>query len=83
MNVRTALLYRKNLATLIEESVRSQKETSAAEYSSSPGYRLSSAKYTHVSDRCCPSIALSTEDDVLRLWLLGGLQVSQMRYAVL
>jgi hypothetical protein len=88
MNVRTALLYRKNLATLIEESVRvlwmpdnllddTDSHTSMSEYS------LSSSTHPNLPYGDHTPRSVSCTVDVLSLRILGTVQMQAVCNAIL
>ena len=85
MNIRTALLYKKNLATLIEESVRSTAVTSSG---SCADYLLKGRREsTPVRARLCfcrRSTSKGTPTCILFcLRILGQVQVYEMRSPLL
>lgn len=84
MNVRSALLYRKNFATLVEESVREPPLVSVASVSNYALGNIHSSCY-------CPKLLDSPgtpfegtcATDMFCVWVLGIVQVSAMCSAVL
>ena len=83
MNVRTAILYRKGLAALIDESVSSAHPTRAALTPTSPGPRVSSADAAVVSDRLCAGVSSPAADALLSVWVQGGVPVQKVWDVVL
>jgi hypothetical protein len=85
MNIRTAILYRKNFATLIEESVSDLDVILACLiviYRTS-GSRQPPSLDTHLSYRRFRSLQGTYTATVLRLRPLGQLQVQEMCHAIL
>jgi len=80
MNVRTALLYRKNLATLIDESVCSLNELFGLPIIQKAllAHHVPFFKSTYLFNCCCATIPLSTTIVMFCLWILGALQMSPM-----
>lgn len=75
-NVRTALVYRKTLATLIDESVGSKarmKETRRlTDWCHHTGYRIYAAWNTDILDCCGGPSKRASPTSMLRLRLLGS-----------
>jgi hypothetical protein len=74
MSVRTALLYRKNLATLIEESVRIIHNFSLWQFAESSGleHRVFTAIYSYVLDCYHASVRVPLANVMFCMWILGG-----------
>jgi len=87
MNVRSALLYRKNLATLIEESVRNATCSPRSDLMSSfrpvPEYCISATICSYVLDCAHTSVRVPSANAVFCVWILGGIQMSPVCHAIL
>lgn len=98
MNVRTAVLYKKTLAVLIEDSVRACMPSAPPDPSDAlllcarraclpcyvtPGHRASAAGRAHVPEGCGPAAPRAAADVVFRLRLLGEIQMQALCDAVL
>ena len=77
MNVRTALLYRKNLATLIDESVSNLPHPLLyCEHTQlMAGHSQPPAPHTDISDRGHSTTQRASKAVMLRVRLLGQIQV--------
>lgn len=76
MNVRTALLYRKNLSTLIEESVRAPPNSHSLLLLNIGGpteHRIPPTLGSYILDGTHCTVALPPSNAMLRLWVLGSL----------
>jgi hypothetical protein len=82
MAIRTALLYRKNLATLIDESV-SLPSSLFPNLTAAPGNSQPSGVDSDVHDCCESSTHISFPADLFGLRVLGTLQVPQMLASIL
>jgi hypothetical protein len=79
MNIRTAILYRKNFATLIEESVKwSSCNPRCSAHAIASGSRNYPFLDTHLPNRRRRSSQGTHETSVHRLRVLGQLQVQEM-----
>jgi hypothetical protein len=85
MSVRTALLYRKNLATLIEESVRNVTYSLRATLSSLfvPEHCGSTAVHSYVFDSYRTSVRVPPANAMFCVRILGSIQMSSMCHAIL
>jgi hypothetical protein len=82
MNVRTAILYRKGLAALLDESVSGARPT-PSNTDTTPGPRGSRADAAVVSDCLCAGVGGPTADALLSVWLQGGVSVQKVWDVVL
>jgi hypothetical protein len=84
MNIRTALLYRKNLATLMDESARTSLLSFPAQRAHGTSENICvAARRSYILDRGCPTSEATSTRLLQRVRILGPLQVHEMRHAVL
>ena len=84
MNIRTALLYKKNLETLIEESVGCDTDTSGNRADFLPeGHRESPPIRVGLPLRRRSASEGTPASVLLRLWVLGQVQMHEVRSALL
>ena len=86
MNIRTAVLYKKNLAMLIDDSVRSKMLlliTHMLRSFNCAGHSCIPLDGAYVFDRSYSPSTRATENDLHRLRVLGQIPMQEMRHGVL
>ena len=83
MNVRTAILYRKGLPALIDESVSGPHSTRAPLILTTPGHCESCADAAVVSDSLCTCVDGPAADALHGVWLQGCVPVQKVWHVVL
>lgn len=82
MNVRTAILYRKGLATLVDESVSDARRIQSSA-DSTPGRRVVATDAAVVSDCIRAAVTGAATDVLLGVWIQGCVPVQKVWDVVL